>query len=64
KQHARVMREGVFAIVISKNPRNNFQKNPQQEQAEAANKEPRHPGSSVAFGDQREKQRDEPHEQS
>jgi hypothetical protein len=50
----------MFATVMSEDPGNNFQKEAQQQQAEAANEKPRHPGSAAAFGHEREKQSDKP----
>jgi hypothetical protein len=60
-----VFRVGSRLIVlprffISKNPGNNFQKGCQKQQNEAANEEPAHPRSAVAFGDKRKQQREEP----
>jgi hypothetical protein len=67
KGHIDQRGEGLFIIrglgVASpylKNPGNNFQEGCQQQQNEAANKEPPHPRSPLAFGDEREQQRDEP----
>jgi hypothetical protein len=47
-------------VFISKNPGNDFQKGCQKQQNEAANEEPTHPRSAVAFGDKRKQQREEP----
>jgi hypothetical protein len=47
---------------MSKDPGNKLKKNSQEQQAEAANGEARHPGSSFAFSYQRKSQRDKPHE--
>ncbi len=47
---------------MSKNPRDDFQKKSKQQQTEAADEEPGHPRPAIAFGDQREKQGDKPHE--
>ncbi len=55
---------GIGAELTSKNPGNKLQKKSDEQQAEAADEEPRHPGSSAAFGHQRKKQRDKPHEES
>jgi hypothetical protein len=57
-------RNGIGVWAISKDPRNKLQKKSDEQQAEAANEETRHPGSSAAFGHQRKKQRDKPHEES
>ena len=55
---------GINIELISKDPRNKLQKKSDKQQAEAADEEPRHPGSSAAFGDEGKKQRDKPHEES
>lgn len=47
-----------------KDPGNKLQKKSDEQQAEAADEETRHPCSSAAFGHQGKKQRDKPHEES
>jgi hypothetical protein len=53
---------GIGVERISKDSRNKLQKKSDEQQAEAADEETRHPGSSAAFGDQGKKQRNKPHE--
>lgn len=50
------------SLLVSKNPGNELQKQSQEQQAETADKKPRHPCPPVAFGHKRKEERDEPHE--
>ena len=50
------------SLIVSKNPGNELQKKSQKQEAEAADKKPRHPSPPVAFGHKRKEERDKPHE--
>jgi hypothetical protein len=48
--------------VESNNPGNKLQKKAKQQENESAKEKPRHPGPALAFGYQRDAQRNKPHE--
>jgi hypothetical protein len=47
---------------LSSKPEDQLQKNANQQQAQAAEKNSRHPGSAVAFSDKGKTQRNKPHQ--
>jgi hypothetical protein len=47
---------------LSSKPEDKLQKKPYQQQAQAAEKNSRHPGSAIASSDKSETQRNKPHQ--
>jgi hypothetical protein len=54
--------KGFIIGVKSDDPGNEFQKKAKQQENESAKEKPRHPGPALAFGHQRDAERDKPQE--